>query len=233
MKDVSSIIKELTGVNNNTKKIDFNNENFLVYSYTCLDQSSWNEDSENESIKNEFIKYKNILQANTQIAEIEDSNERQQLYDNKYVRYGFSNKGTVLLTSDINHLTYTKIAQKYKSEYLYTYILTLYKKLLLKKLNYQFNKETEFKIVEKDFLDFTKQLWIQEITSDDLGKKMIKNWENILETDEMFMKLKNEYDVLYKKYNVETSQKNNKVILAVIGVVIAVNIISIIITLLK
>lgn len=233
IQEISGIIKEIVGNNDYAKKINLDNERFFVYSYACLDQSSWNENGESEAVKNEFIKYKNILLASKQIADSCKNNEEKELYENKYVRYGFSSMGTVLLTSDLNPSTYTTVPQKFESEYLYTYILTLYKKLLLQKIHYQFASGEDFKIVEKQFLDFTKQLWIQEITFDDFGKALIKKWEDMLEIEEMFMKLKREYDVLYKKYDVENSNKNNKVVLVVIGTVIVINIIGIIITLLK
>lgn len=148
-----------------------------------------------------------------------------QILDSKYVRYGISSSGTVLLTSDVQTQNYTTIAQKFESEYLYTYILELYKKLLLKTISQNFNKTGNFKKVEQSFLKFTKNLWIQELTEDEFGNVLASRWSEYLKTEEIFFRLKNKYDILYKKYNVEeVSQKNGKfaiaiVVLIVIGVI--------------
>lgn len=233
IKEISSLIKEITGGNSSSQKINIDNEKFIVYSYSCLDQNCWNENGENESIKTEFIKYRNVFPESKQVAEELGRMEEKEIYLNKYAKYGLSSTSTVLLASDINTENYTTVAQKFESEYLYTYILELYKKYLLNKLNHRFNKTEDFKKVENEFLKFIKNLWIQDITNDDFGKTLIKKWENILDIEETFVKLKSKYDVLYKKHNVESSNKNNKVILAVIGVVIVINIISIILTILK
>jgi len=233
IKEISLLIKEITGSNHISHKMNVDGEKFIAYSYTCLDQTYWNENGENESIETEFIKYRKVLPANKQVAEELSHNDDREIYYNKYVKYGISSTSTVLLTTDINTENYTTIAQKYESEYLYTYILVLYKKYLLNNLSVGFNKTQDFKNVENQFLKFVKKLWIQDITNDDFARCLIKKWENILDTEETFIKLKSKYDVLYKKYNVESSNKNNRVTLAVISVVLVFNIISIIISLLK
>ena len=129
------------------------------------------------------------------------------MYQNDYVRYGFSNSGTVLLTSDISTENYTTVGQKYESEYLYTYILELYKKFLLKKLNTDFNKTKDFKEVESGFLNFTKKLWIQEITNDDTGTLLYNYWKEVLELEELYSEVKNKYDIIYKEWNIEKNTK--------------------------
>ena len=231
--EISTLIKEITGSNNDTKKINLDNEKMMIYSYCCLDQNSWNEETQQEAIDNLFEKYRLSLPANRQMADKVEIKKDTEINEHKYVRYGFSNAGTVLLTSDIHTSNYTTIAQKYESEYLYTYILELYKKFLLKKLNYDFNKTTNFKNVEKGFLNFTKKLWIQEITNDEFGKALSNKWHEQLEIEEIFLKLKNKYDILYKKYNIEKiSQKNGKFAVAIV-VLIVIGIINLILQLWK
>lgn len=233
VQEISDIIKEIAGNNTYHKKMNIENEKFMIYSYACLDQNLWNENIEDESIKNVFYKYCNALPASIQVTDMREENKERELYENKYARYGFSSLGTVLLTSDMNPANYTVLAQKYESEYLYTYILSLYKKFLLKRLNYEFNKTERFKSTENEFLNFTKHLWIQEITNDDFGKSLIKKWDSILETEELFVKLKSKYEVLYKKYNIETSNKNSKRVLLVVSIMIVINMIGILVMLLK
>ena len=52
VKDISVLIKEITGNNSITKKANIGNEKFFVYTYTCVDQKNWNENTENEALDN-------------------------------------------------------------------------------------------------------------------------------------------------------------------------------------
>ena len=117
------------------------------------------------------------------------------------------------------------VPQKYESEYLYTYILTLYKKILLNVLNYKF--EENFKEAENGFLEFTKKLWIQDITNEEFGRRLEQNWMDNLEIEKSFYKLKNEYDVTYKKHNVEELNKNNKITRVIVATIFIINLITI------
>lgn len=223
--EISDMIKEITEDSSELIKTNFDNEKMMVYSYCCLDQNFWNDDTEDEFIDSMFEKYRMILPAGKQIPDKIGEKKSTQILDSKFVRYGISSSGTVLLTSDIQTQNYTIIAQKFESEYLYTYILELYKKLLLKTISQNFNKTGDFKKVEQSFLKFTKNLWIQELTEDEFGNVLASRWIEYLKTEEIFFRLKNKYDILYKKYNVEeVSQKNGKfaiaiVVLIVIGVI--------------
>lgn len=226
VKEISTLIKEIIGDENKAKKINLDDEKMIAYSYCCLDQNSWNEETQNTSIDNIFEKYRMFLPASKQIADSIEGKNEKDLYENKYIRYGFSNTGVVLLTSDISPANYTTVAQKFESEYLYTYILELYKKCLLKKLNKDFERINNFKKVESDFLNFTKKLWIQEITCDEIGKTLCKKWEEIFDVKEIFIKLKSEYDILYKKYNIEKSSNKNEKLVVVVVILIVISIIN-------
>lgn len=235
VEDISDLIKRIVGKGDISKKANIGNERFFVYSYSCIDQKDWNENVNNEELEGAFEKYRAVSPANTQIindsfAKSEDSNwkEKKEIYKNQYIKYGFTISSTVLLTSNVNTTNFTVVPQKYESEYLYTYILTLYKKIFLNKINYEFSNK--FETAEKEFLDFTKRLWIQDVTNEEFGRRMEKNWIENLELENTFNKLKNEYDVTYKKYNVEELNKNNKVTFAVIITILIINILTIIFT---
>lgn len=222
VKEINGLIKEITGYTYQAKSHNWNDEKMIAYSYCCLDQINWNDETDELSIDNLFNKYRMFYPANKQGSDIITSKlKMKELYENKYVHYGVSNAGTVLLTSDINPANYTFAQQKFQSEYLYTYILELYKKFLLKKISSDFNRQNNFKRVEKCFLDFTKNLWIQEITDDETGSMLCKMWEEDLNIQDIFLKLKNKYDILYKRYNIEeTSNKNGRLGIAMVIVIV-------------
>lgn len=232
VKDISVLIKELTGTENITNEANIGTEKFFVYSYACLDQKDWNENTKEEELDNLFEKYRSVLPANSQILDdkytrgTEKTDEKKLMYKNQYIKYGFTSTSTVLFTSNINTSNFTIVPQKYESEYLYTYILVLYKKILLNKLNYDFRGK--LKKAEEGLINFTKQLWIQDITNEEFGKRLEGIWMENLDIEKAYSKIKNEYDVSYKKHNVEELNKNNKMTRVIIITILIINILTII-----
>ena len=103
--------------------------------------------------------------------------------------------------------------------------------MLLNKFNYEFGNK--YKEAENNFLEFTKKLWIQDITNEEFGRRLEQKWMENMQIDSTFSKLKNEYDVAYKKHNVEELNKNNKITRAIVAVILIINIITIIYASLK
>ena len=233
VKDISVLIKELTGENDISKKANIGDDNFFVYTYSCLDQKNWNENTDFEQIDGMFEKFRNVLPANSQIIEDKFSfadmpnKQYKSMYKNQYIRYGFTATSTALLTSNITTANFTTIPQKFESEYLYTYLLVLYKKIMLNKLNYNFSNN--FKMAELEFLEFTKKLWIQDITNDEFGKRLEECWMENLNVEKTFLKLKSEYDVTYKRNNIDSLKKNSKLTKTILLTILVINIIAFII----
>ena len=232
VKDISVLINELT-YDDITKKINIGSEKFFVYSYACVDQKDWNESTEDEALDNLFEKYRSVQPANSQIIDDEYAvmgnskvQENKSIYKNQYIKYGFTATSSVLFTSNINTTNFTLVPQKFESEYLYTYLLVLYKKMMLNKLNYEFGNK--FKSAEKGFFDFTKKLWNQDITNEEFGRRLEHNWMENLNIDKSFIKLESEYDVTYKKYNIEELNKNNRITRIIFAVILIINILTII-----
>ena len=229
VKDISALIKEITGNDSISKKANVGNDKFFVYSYSCVDQKDWNENTNEEDLNGLFEKYRSALPAGSQIINDEysivEKENRRLIYKNQYLKYGFTATNTVLFTSNINTANFTLVPQKYESEYLYTYLLTLYKKIFLNKLNYDFRKD--FKKAEKGLLDFTKKVWIQDITNEEFGRVMENCWIENLDINTMYLKIKSEYDITYKKYNVEQLNKNNIITLAIVVAILIINIATI------
>lgn len=217
-KNLTEFIKEIAGNNIEAKKINVQTDKFITYSYTCIDQSTWNE----ETVAKEFAKYVNIYPESKQ-----DTDKRvdRSIELDKFTRCGFSNSSMVLLTTDVNIENYTKILYKFENEYLYTYILNLYKKIYLKKINYELSKKKKFELVKNKFIDFASDIWIEEVTNDDYGQIIDKKIKEALKTEETFIKLKSKYDVLYKDYDLEKTTRSSKYILRITFLLLIINII--------
>lgn len=225
---LTDLIQEIAGTNSYANELDIDTDRFLTYSYTCIDQEAWNDTKKFEEIEHEFYKYCNIVPSNDNTSfNQEDEKQNMKIISKwKYIRTGFSKIGSCLLTTGMDTFNYTKLPFDYENEYLYTYILTLYKRIYLKKLNLEYKKSNKLEKVRKKFIKFTQNLWIQEITNDDTGALMHQKWNEILEIDDIYLEVKNKYDILYKEMNIEKNTKINKTIMVVLIISLLINILN-------
>ena len=124
----------------------------------------------------------------------------------KYSKTAVTKTNCNLICSGIDTYNYTKLPFEYENEYFYTYILVLYKKLFLKRTNFELKDYDKIAKMRLDFINFTKTLWEKEITIDDTGTLFYKTLEKTLELEEIYNEIKTKYEIIYKDLNIE---KNN------------------------
>jgi len=224
-KEFEDIIKKITVEKKENLSID--SDKLLVYSYSCIDQENWNTEEGFAGLENEFLKYANVLESAYK-SNLDKNIKVDSIDKLKYSKIGVTKTSTALLTSNIETENYTKLPFKYENEYLYTYIFCLYQKMYLKKILEE-SKKNKKASLRKEFINFTKKIWIQEITEDDSGSKLYEKWKEELETKNLFEEAKNKFDILYKEANLEKNNKINKVILAALIVSLIMNIVNFII----
>ena len=207
---LTEFIKDITGSDIETMKLDIDTQRFLTYSYVCIDSEAWNANKSFEDIEYNFIKYANFLPADNS-ADLE-SNDATTFSEWKYAKMGFSKQGVVLFTSSSDINNFTDLPNKFENEYFYTYILNLYKKIYLKKLEVEFRDSSNLKIARKKFVEFTKNLWVQDITDDEIGSNINYRLVKVFKLDGLYYEIKTKYDILYKELNIE---KNSKAIVVV------------------
>ena len=144
----------------------------------------------------------------------------------KYAKLGLTKSGMVLFSSSQDMNNYTILPDEYENQYLYTYILNLYKKIYLKKLELEFKNASKVKKVRKNFIDFTKNLWIQEITEDETGTLLNHKLQEVFELEKLYNEVKNKYDVLYKELNIEKNRKSTIVIAGILVTSLIFNILN-------
>ena len=149
-KDVNTFkefIQEITGTDCETNNIDMDTERFLTYSYVCIDQEAWNNNTKFEDINSMFTKYINILPNDNNVNYEEDKATIISKW--KYAKIGITKQGVALFcsTADINN--YTRLPEEYETTYLYTYIFTLYKKFYLKNISDKFYKQRIYRLYQK------------------------------------------------------------------------------------
>lgn len=218
-------IKNLTGSTVESIKLDIDTERFLTYSYVCIDQENWNNINEFNKIKENYIKYLNILPSDNNV---NYSRENMKIISKwKYAKLGVTKQGTTLFTSTADINNYTVLPQKFEQQYLYTYILALYTKIYLKKINLEFRQGTKIKKTRKEFIKFTQTLWINEVTSEDTGSELFQHLKDVLELNEIYFDTKNKYDILYKELNIEKNTKINRIVVLLLILALIINTITI------
>ncbi len=202
---LAELVKDLTGSDIENIKLNIDTQRFLTYSYVCIDKKDWNSKDNFSKIENNFIKYANFLPSdNSMHLKLNDS-EVLSLW--KYAKMSVTKQGVTLFSSSEDINNFIDMPDKYENQYFYTYILNLYKKIYLKKLEQEFKITANLKKARKKFIDFTKNIWIQDITQDEIGANINCKLGQILELDKFYYNVKTKYDILYKEMNIEKNYK--------------------------
>lgn len=224
IKTFQELIHEITGSNVESTRLNIDTERFLTYSYACINQDAWNERKQFDEIKYQFIKYANILPAD---------NSRDYEYEKievfskwKYAKLGLTKLGMTLISSSNDINNYTILPEEYENQYFYTYILNLYKKIYLRKIEREFRNITKVKKARKHFIEFTKNLWIQEVSEDETGTLLSDKLQKVFELDKLYYEVKNQYDILYKELNIEKQRRITAVIAVILGISLWLNILN-------
>ncbi len=225
MQKFSDFLTQLTGKNVMASKINLDTNRLITYSYTCLDHTAWNESTDILSLEKEFEKYRSVKPANEQVNDI--TYQKDCIYKEKYLYYGFSNNATVLLTSDNNIQNYTELLFEYENSQLYHFIYYLHQKIYLNKLNYEIKQAKNFENMKSKFINFAKNDWIYEITNNINGVILDQYFRKEQLLDDTFMRLKSKYDLLYKEYEVSKINKRNNWMIVIVGILIICGIIKV------
>ncbi len=217
-------IQEITGSHEEATKLDIDTERFLTYSYVCIDQDRWNSETSFEQIKYPFIKYANILPA-------DDSRDYE--YEKihtfsrwRYAKLGLTKLGMSLFSSSSDINNYTILPEDYENQYFYTYIFNLYQKIYLRKIQLELKKVTKIKQARKQFVKFTKELWIQEITQDETGTLLNDKLHEVFALDKLYKETKSKYDILYKELNIEKDRSIVWIIVIILMVSFVLNVLN-------
>lgn len=220
----AEFIENLTGDDIQTTKYNVDSQRLLTYSYACIDQVAWNEEKCFENINYNFTKFANFLPADNS----SKYNNRKAicLSKMKFAKLGISKQGMVLFASSADISNYTILPEEFEGEYFYTYIFNLYKRIYLKKLSVDFKNKNNLNHTRKQFINFTKTIWIEEITEDEVGTIINNKLNNVYELDSLYSEVKNRYDVLYKELNIERNNKYNMLMIIMVAALLVVNLIN-------
>ena len=226
VKDFKEFIEEIIGPIIESIKLDIDTERALTYSYVCIDEDGWNNVNEFDKIKENYYKFLNVLPSDNSVDYSKD--DMKIISKWKYAKLGVTKQSVTLFSSSCNINNYTIFPQEFEEQYFYTYILALYTKIYLKKINFKFRQGIKINKTRNEFIKFTKNLWINEVTNEDTGTIFYHYLKEVLELDNTYFDTKNKFDVLYKEMNIEKNIKNNVFIALLLFVSFVVNTINII-----
>ena len=225
IKEIKEFITDITGPNFDAMKLNLDVERFYTYSYTCIDQSAWNANTSFEDVNNSFLKYIDIYPNDTGM-NIEENENVKVISNNRFSKIGISKLGVNLFSSEFDIANYTILPHEYENQYFYTYILALYLKVYLKKMDYDFKTARNLKKTRQEFIDFTKKIWVQEATSEDFGSLMYHDIREALEIEDAYIKVKNKYDILYRELKIEKTEKMSIFIACILVISLIINVLS-------
>lgn len=220
--EFNKLIKDITGGANSAE-----DDKFYVYSYTCIDGESWNDKNTFDDIKIEFWKYSNILPSNYNV-DVNIENETQDIANWKYAKFGFNKNACVLLSSSLNSYNFTKLPFEFENQYLYTYLITLYQKIYLKKLTMDLKTGKKLEKTRKNLNKFIKEMWIKEITKEDIGSKFYKQLMHTFDLENLYLETMNSYDVVYKEQKRRSYNISMKVMVTLLSASLVISIISLV-----
>lgn len=223
-KTFQEFIHQITGLNEEAARLNIDTERFLTYSYACIGQDAWNDTNSFNEIKYQFVKYANILPAdNTRDYEYEKVETFSKW---KYAKLGLTKQAMSLLSSSMDMNNYTILPEEYENQYFYTYILNQYKKIYLKKIALELKSNSHNKKARKKFVEFTKNLWVQEFTEEETGVLLNDKLQEVLGLEELYHEVKDKYDILYKELNFEKERKTTIILAIVLGVSLLMNLLN-------
>ena len=91
----------------------------------------------------------------------------------------------------------------------------------------EFKNSLNIQKTRKKFIDFTKNLWTQEVTTDEIGTMLNQKLKEVFEIDDLYYNIKNEYDILYKELRIESNRKFTILIVILLIYLLICNIIRI------
>lgn len=113
-----------------------------------------------------------------------------------------------------------------KEEDIYLYILELYKMIFMNKIQKDLQNSNKFDKTRNDFVKFTEKVYNIRITDDKEKLKKIEKWEIDLDLEKTYIKIENEFDLLYKNNKLNDNKNVERWFLVLFVVAIIIGIIN-------
>ena len=155
-------------------------------------------------------------------------NEVNLIEISEYIKLGITENSTTLITNSLESYNYTKLPYEFENRYLYTLIYAYYQKNTLLEFEKDLKQKINYKKRRKELLSFINNECIKEITKENIGRKLYKEWKKEIEFDKLYLKTFEKYETEYKNERFQKGKRNTKIMWVIILICIIINIINVI-----
>lgn len=222
MQELNTFIENITGTKIINNEIDIDENSLQIYTYACVDSKYWNKNTDFKNIEKEFIKFAEVYPSSSN--NYKEYDKLTILANSNYMRLRINNKCSALICSSTESENYTKLAFEYENQYLYTYLIALYQRYYLKKINRQLTNMNNNKNYIQRLADFKIGMLDTEITQESFGHKIYKRCRDKFNLEDLYKDLRDNFDTFYKKGKIEKYTKLVKVLIAIMGICLLLNI---------
>ncbi len=221
IESISQIITTITGNKNYLKDLNIHTNKFFTYSYVCLEQDMWNKENDFEKIEKDYIKYIEQMPSNCKINYM----VLEEITKGEYIKIGANNLGVGLITSAVELENYTKLPYEFENQYLYTYIIALYKKIYLEVIKDKLENYKNIYNIIKKTEKFEKSFEQKQITEDKFGNIFFEYIQEKIDYRKTFDEINKIYEITNKNKIYKKFQRKNIILKIVLLISIIVNII--------
>lgn len=171
----------------------------FVYSYICIDSEDWQEKQDTEIIQDNYQKLINVRRSQDK----EKLLYGNLIYETNYIQVAMSKTGLGVIASSKEDFNYTKLPYYFERQYLYTFIIGLYK------------KENIMQNIISSNLEIN-------ITEDELGIELLKGINKEFQLTKRYENAKQNYQIQQQKKN----KQINQILLVILGISIICNFVN-------
>lgn len=205
--DLKNMIEELTGLDLNRLVKNTGIDKFYTFSYLCVDNLMWNENTDFKDLQTDFNKYSEVLPAAFH-SEFSDTNTAIEIIEDlKYSKIAITNLSSNLFASGLEIHNFTKIPSEYETIYLYIYIYMIFQKIFLDKIGKEIFINKRFKKSLKDLKYFTKYFLDNKISLQDKGILYINKLKKVFDLNNKYNEIKNKIEIEYKEAKIDKYYK--------------------------
>lgn len=109
---------------------------------------------------------------------------------------------------------------------LYSYIISLYKYVMLSKLDKEMENKDHFDKNRNEFVEFVQEIYTKKITDSSSGNKLSAEWEQKLQLDKLYISVENRFDLLYRNIKLDDHNTMFRIIIILLVVLIIIGVIN-------
>ena len=118
------------------------------------------------------------------------------------------------------------VSKEENESYIYLYVLELYKMIYLEIIAKEIQNSEKFDKAREEFVEFTTKVFNVKITDNKEGYELAEKIEKTLELDKQYIKVDDEFDLIYKNNKLNDKEFKKKFLIAVLVVLLILGLLN-------